>query len=61
MPDPSALSEFGVGVPTDRCLVVAPPIDPRSLKVAASIDPGIFAAPRVQGLPIETARWRPRR
>jgi hypothetical protein len=61
MPNPPALSEFGASVPTDRCLVVAPSIDPRSLKVAESIDPGIFAAPRVQGLPIETARWRLRR
>jgi hypothetical protein len=49
------LPVFGGNASTDRCLVVARPIDPRSLKVAASmsIDPSIFAAPRVQGLPIE--------
>jgi hypothetical protein len=62
LPIPPGLPQFGAGVPTDRCLVVARPIDPRSLKVAASmsIDPGIFAEPKVQGLPVEPpviGRW----
>jgi hypothetical protein len=38
---------------TDRNLVVASPaIDPRFVTTAREIDPGIFASPRVQGLPI---------
>jgi len=61
VPVPPALSGFGVTSPTDRCLVIPSPIDPRSLKVAASIDPGIFAEPRVQGLPVARPEWRPRR
>jgi len=51
---------LGVTGPTDRCLVNPPSIDPGSIKTAASIDPGIFAEPRVQGLPIRTSGWRPR-
>jgi hypothetical protein len=49
-----------MNVPTDRCLVTPSPIDPRSVKTAASIDPGIFVAPRVQGLPVRPAVGRSR-
>jgi hypothetical protein len=54
LPIPPVFSGFGGATSTDRNLVIARPIDPASLKVAASpsIDPGIFVAPRVQGLPI---------
>jgi hypothetical protein len=41
---------------TDRNLVVASPaIDPRFLQTPGEVDPGIFASPRVQGLPIRSA------
>jgi hypothetical protein len=62
LPLPPELAERGVTVtgPTDRCLVIVPPsIDPRFVKTAAtSIDPGIFAEPRVQGLAIRPPGWR---
>jgi hypothetical protein len=64
LPEPLApeLWEQGVTGPTDRCLLIAPPIDPRSVRTAAStIDPGIFAEPRVQGLAIRPRVWRPGR
>jgi hypothetical protein len=61
IPGPSIPSDLDVGVATDRCLVVASPIDPGSIKVADSIDPGIFAEPRVQGLPVATPGWSRRR
>jgi len=51
------LSPVNPDVATDRCLVVPSEVDPRSIKEAASIDPGIFKEPRVVGLPIRTP-WR---
>jgi hypothetical protein len=58
-PVPPVLPEIATTGPTDRCLVIPAPIDPRSLKVAASVDPGIFKEPRVQGLPVGSPGWRP--
>ena len=57
-PVPPALSDFTTTSPTDRCLVVAPSIDPGAIQVAGSIDPGIFAEPRVRGVAIRTPGWR---
>ncbi|MEA2630693.1 MAG: hypothetical protein QOE66_912 [Chloroflexota bacterium] len=54
-PVPPDLPQIATTGPTDRCLVIPAPIDPRSLKVAESVDPGIFKEPRVQGLPVRTA------
>jgi hypothetical protein len=55
-------SPSGVTAATDRCVVVAPPtIDPGFVKTAREIDPGIYAAPRVLGLPIPTPEWKSRR
>jgi hypothetical protein len=55
------LSPGGV-IATDRLVVAAPPtIDPDFVKTARAIDPGIYAPPRVLGLPIQTPGWRLRR
>jgi hypothetical protein len=55
-------SSGGATAATDRCLVAAPPtIDPDFVKTARAIDPGIYAAPRVLGLPVQTPAWRLRR
>jgi hypothetical protein len=63
LPIPPVFPAFGGATSTDRSLVIARPIDPASLKVAASpsIDPGIFVTPRVQGLPVDPAVSRFRR
>jgi hypothetical protein len=60
---PPRLPQFGNAGSTDRNLVVVPPTyDPQFSKPqGAGIDPGIVAAPRVQGLPIMTPGWRPGR
>jgi hypothetical protein len=55
-PFPAGLPEFAAIGATDRSLVIASPaIDPRFSRTAREIDPGIFATPRVQGLPIRPA------
>lgn len=60
MPFVPARPELEATGPTDRCLLYAPSVDPRSIVATPAIDPGIFAKSRVQGLPIRPAsvtRW----
>jgi hypothetical protein len=59
---PPGAFELGVTGSTDRSLVIASGNDPGSLRRAdTAIDPGIFARPMVQGLPIQRPRWVPGR
>jgi len=59
---PPGSFELGVTGSTDRCLVIASGNDPGSLQRAdPAIDSGIFARPKVQGLPIQPPRWVPGR
>jgi len=60
---PPFVPQLGMTRSTDRSLVVVPPAyDPQFLRPrTAEIDPGILAAPRVQGLPIQRPGWRPGR
>ena len=53
---------LGAAGSTDRCLVIASGNDPGSIKTAdTAIDSGIFARPKVHGLPIQPPRWVPGR
>ena len=59
---PPGSFELGATGSTDRCLVIASGNDPGSIKTAdTAIDSGIFARPKVHGLPIQPPRWVPGR